>query len=141
MIFVQQMPRMHEVSLKFEVKHRPFPYLRKKVKKVVLELKVPGRWNELTKEQLLEIIKIQLNYKPDHLQKLLLLKVLLGVPMPLLLLFTDAQKIGLYPTLRFLNCLGLTRQLFPTLRACAKRCTLRWSASATSMTCLPSGVY
>jgi hypothetical protein len=107
---------MRDITLKFDVKYRPFPYFKKKVKQVNLDLKVPAIWNELTREQLIEIIRIQLSYKAGHLQNLMLLKTLLNIKWGIVHNFSMVQRLQLYPVLQFLNRIGLTRQLIPTLR-------------------------
>ncbi|WP_187261329.1 hypothetical protein [Pontibacter beigongshangensis] len=97
---------MHHLTLKYQVK--------KKLQ--VVHQQVASTWNELTREQLLEIIRIQFSFKPDHMQKLLLLKTLLQVKWAILHQFTGVQRLGLYPILEFLEESTLTKQLLPALK-------------------------
>lgn len=72
-------------------------------------------WNELTSDQLLEIIRIQFTFAPGHQQNLYLLKALLQVEWAHLMLFTAVQCLQLVPLLGFLKESTLTKQLLPTL--------------------------
>jgi hypothetical protein len=114
---------MHDIRLKYNVRSRPFPYIKSKENQVSLNLQVPASWNELTPDQLLRLIKIQFSYQAGHLQKLMVLKELLQVKWGVLHLFTSVQRLNLYPLLDFLEENKLTKQLLP--KVSVKRVALR----------------
>ena len=106
---------MHDITLRIKYKKRQ--KISRQVKEKILELhrKVPAKWNELTSEQLLEIIRIQFSSESGNYQKLLLLKELLQVDMPTMLLMSEVQHIQLYQLLNFLEDNNLTTQLLPSV--------------------------
>jgi len=104
---------MHDITLKYKLKRRSLTSLKAKEEQVILHLKVAASWNELTPDQLLEIIRIQFSCEPGHLQKLQLLKALLQIKWGVLHLFTAVQRLNLYPLVDFLEESKLTRQLLP----------------------------
>ncbi|WP_276496736.1 hypothetical protein [Pontibacter litorisediminis] len=110
---------MHDIILRIKYKKRQYPTLQKKEETLVLNKKVVTKWNELTQAQLLEIIRIQFNFEPGHLQNLHLLKVLLQVEWAHLHLFTAVQRLSLYPLLSFLQENSLTKQLLPSIEPVA----------------------
>ncbi|WP_400194045.1 hypothetical protein [Hymenobacter sp. B81] len=79
---------------------------------------VPSTWNELTRRQLLEVVRVL--YGPENAlpRKLRLLSVLTGAPLSLLISFPGVQVVQLYALTDFVfdNDHRLTEQLLPVVR-------------------------